>query len=463
MKKPSVGFLPFYLEFYDKVLPGIRENFRGYINAIMLELEKYDIDVVEAPICRVKAEFSRAVNTFELKEVDAILTLHLAYSPSLESAEVLAATRLPVIILDTTPIYGFGPGQSTDEIMYNHGIHGVQDLCNLLIRNKKSYHLEAGHWQKSNVIDRVASWIRVAALASRIQNARVGRIGNPFHGMGDFYIPDELLKSLVGISTVQWDKSVFSRPDSGKMEDAVNKEIEYDMALYHPEITNEEAYRKTIVVGLDVRNWIEKERLTAFTFNFLDINKESGFETLPFMEAGKSMARGIGYAGEGDVLTAALVGALLTLYPDTTFTEMFCPDWEQDTIFISHMAEMNIKLVSGKVNFIEMEYTYSNVDNPIVAVGRFREGKAVIVNLAPAADNSFILVVAPVHVLECGREDKFEKTVHGWIKPSIPVDEFLKLYSQAGGTHHSALVYGDVAEDMQKLGELMGWKVVTIF
>jgi len=34
------------------------------------------------------------------------------------------------------------------------------------------------------------------------------------------------------------------------------------------------------------------------------------------------MSRGIGYAGEGDVLTAALTGALLSVYPDTSFTEV---------------------------------------------------------------------------------------------------------------------------------------------
>ena len=39
------------------------------------------------------------------------------------------------------------------------------------------------------------------------------------------------------------------------------------------------------------------------------------------------MARGIGYAGEGDLFTASLVSSLLSVFPETSFSEMFCPDW----------------------------------------------------------------------------------------------------------------------------------------
>ena len=62
-----------------------------------------------APICRVKQEFIDSISLFEREEVDAIVTLHLAYSPSLESADVLARTKKPIIVLNTTPTYDFSP------------------------------------------------------------------------------------------------------------------------------------------------------------------------------------------------------------------------------------------------------------------------------------------------------------------------------------------------------------------
>ena len=95
------------------------------------------LKLVAAPICRLKTEFAEAVKNFENARVDAILTLHLAYSPSLESADILARTKLPIVILDTTPDFEFGFARKTEAISYNHGIHGVQDMCNMLIRNWK--------------------------------------------------------------------------------------------------------------------------------------------------------------------------------------------------------------------------------------------------------------------------------------------------------------------------------------
>lgn len=57
---------------------------------------------------------------------------------------MLADTRLPIIVCDTTPSYSYGPEQHPDELMYNHGIHGVQDMFNLLVRNGKPFTIEVG-------------------------------------------------------------------------------------------------------------------------------------------------------------------------------------------------------------------------------------------------------------------------------------------------------------------------------
>ena len=52
--------------------------------------------------------------------------------------------------------------------------------------------------------------------------------------------------------------------------------------------------------------------------------------------------------------------------------------------------------------------------------------------------------------------------VQGWMRPSLPLPEFLKEYSLAGGTHHSAMVYGNDADAIAAFGRMMGFDVVTI-
>ena len=103
MTKPRLGLLPFYLELYDRVRPERRSRIDGFCGEIAAALSNRGLDVVTAPVCRLQPEFAAAIREFESKDVDAVVTLHLAYSPSLESADVLASTPLPLVVLDTTP------------------------------------------------------------------------------------------------------------------------------------------------------------------------------------------------------------------------------------------------------------------------------------------------------------------------------------------------------------------------
>ena len=45
-------------------------------------------------------------------------------------------------------------------------------------------------------------------------------------------------------------------------------------------------------------------------------------------------------------------------------------------------------------------------------------------------------------MLEVSGKDNTERSVRGWFKPKLSVEEFLKAYSRYGGTHHLALTYG---------------------
>ncbi|MCK5527492.1 MAG: hypothetical protein KAJ05_10100, partial [Candidatus Latescibacteria bacterium] len=105
MKKPKIGLLGLYLELYDHSMPENRPRVNEFYQTIAGEMEKRGIEVITASICRLKPEFASAVKSFEDAQVDAIVTLHLAYSPSLESSDILTETSLPILVLDTTPTY----------------------------------------------------------------------------------------------------------------------------------------------------------------------------------------------------------------------------------------------------------------------------------------------------------------------------------------------------------------------
>lgn len=462
MQQPKAGLLPLYLKLYDDVNPALREPFGPFMDAIARGLEERGVSVSRGEICRVNEEFARAVKRFEEERVDLIVTLHLAYSPSLESAGILAASTLPLLLLDTTMDASFGQGVSPERIMFNHGIHGVQDLASVLRRKGKHFEIVAGHFASPDVLDRAAGIARSALAARHFRTTRALRIGSAFEGMGDFAPPDAIIERVLGIQTAQIGLDALVAEAAFITDEDVREETAADHKRYSVEAP-EDVHRRSVRSGLALRKCLADGNYTAFSMNFLEFQSADGpMDTVPFLEISKAMARGYGYAGEGDVLTASLMGALNKAFGKTTFTEIFCPDWEGDALFLSHMGEVNPEVAGDVPRLIEKEFPYTPAQNPAIITCAMRPGPAVLVNLAPGPADTFGLLVAPVQVLDDTTVAEMKNAVRGWIRPELPVELFLEEYSVHGGTHHSALVMGDCASEIVAFGSIAGLDVTTL-
>lgn len=462
MKKIKIGFMPLYIKLYDDCgLQDIRDRLEPFYEKMAKDFEEKGFDVIRTPFCRIKAEFEAAVSKYENEGADVIVTWHAAYSPSLESIDILANTKMPIVVLDTTETYDFSPTQNPGEINMNHGIHGVMDMTNMLRRHGKEYAIVAGHYPTTDVLDRACRLVKAAAGAMSLAGTRVGTIGGSFDGMGDFLISDEELLERFGVTAVYSDGKTLSALAESVTDEEIDAEIEKDNKSFKRlNDFSYESHAKTVRNCLAVRKWIEKEKLDAFTVNFREIRPENGLVVMPFMEACKQMANGTGYAGEGDVLTAAVTGALIRGFGEATFVEIFCPDWEGNRICISHMGEFNVALAAGRPEIKKIPFTFGNADDPVVCYGRYKAGSAVFVNVFKDSEK-YNMLISPVEMQDAP-VDKFEGTVRGWFKPCMPVGDFLAEISKAGVTHHSSLVYGAQLSELEFFGKLLGLNVITV-
>ena len=464
MRNPKVGLLPLYLELYDRTDPQIRPAIDACRMKVANALKAQGMEVIHVPVCRIEPEFREAVREFEKQDADAIVTLHLAYSPSLESEKALAETKLPIIVLDTTPDYYYDQFTSPDALMMNHGIHGVQDMCNRLIRNGKKFQIFAGHLDHSDVLQQVCASARCAMVVHELRRARVGLVGRPFDGMGDFQLPYEEMKRDLGIETVHYDFEKGGRRHEEITAEQIEAEWNADCEKFDmdPALTRE-VYDRSARTCLAIRKWAEEERLTGFSINFLATDgAPKGLPIMPFVECCKAMERGLGYAGEGDVLTAALMGALCSAFDEVTFTEMFCPDWAHDNVFLSHMGEVNYAIGTGKPRMKEVPFAETSAENPTAAYQNMKGGDAVFVNLAPFGGGKYTLTLAPGQMQSIRGENLQADSNNGWFKPRVSLPEFLTRFSKAGGTHHSVLVYGDVLDQLIPLADYLGCRLEVI-
>jgi L-arabinose isomerase len=460
MKQIKIGLLPLYIKLYDDC-GSDRTYTQAFYNRMAGLLKNQGFEVIKNDYCRIKEEFKAAVTKFENEGADVIVTLHMAYSPSLESIDALCGTDLPIVVLDSTEAYGLNYLQSPNPISNNHGIHGVMDMCNLLKQRGKPYAIAAGHTSNSNVIKKTCDFIKAAYAAKSLNGSKVGAFGTSFDGMGDFLISKEDAKNIFGIEIVS-----FSDDDMNALAKKVtDKEIADEKAAYEKDFVNNlacgdaEVLDKAIKAALAVRKGVEEKGLDAFSVNFLDITKKN-LDSMPFVEACKAMARGIGYAGEGDVLTASFVGALLKAFKETSFIEIFCPDWKKDKLLISHMGEMNYAVANAKPVLIRSPFIYTDATDAVKAVAEFKTGAAVFGNVYKDEDGKYKLLLSEIEMVE--GEPGFESSIRGWFKANKPINEFLEELSEYGAIHHSFMVYGVDIKALEYFGKLVGFGVNKI-
>ena len=448
----KIGLLPLYIQLYDECSQFMRPRLEAFYDTIVEEFEKRGACVVTSDFCRIKPEFEKTVADFEGADVDAIVTLHMAYSPSLESIEALASTKLPIIVLDTTETLEFTPEQEPTEISYCHGIHGVMDMCSMLKRYGKPYVIAAGHYLESDCIDKTCSYVKAAIAANALNGAKVGLVGGAFDGMGDFSVEPAELKERFGITIENLDAADYTAYRAKIRADELQAELDENKTRFEfDESVIQEDYEKSVEGCLALRKLVEEKGYTAFSVNFRNV------KDIPFLEACKAMERGTGYAGEGDGLTAAFTGALLTAYPETSFVEIFCPDWKNNMVLFSHMGEVNYRITDDKPLLCR---TAGIVDS-YAGYARMKGGKGVYVNISRDKDG-YQLTLASGEMMSY-ETDNFSKKIRGWFRSECETTaEFLEKHSVNGATHHSIFVYGATVEELAYFGKLLSMDVVVI-
>ena len=462
MKNPRIGLLPLYIALYDEAVPKLRNELQPFLDGVAAAFRARQADVAVAPICCVNAEFRQALAAFDANPVDLIVTLHLAYSPSLESAELLAQRQEPILMLDVTPDAAFGRDVDPGRLLYNHGVHGVQDLACMLRRLRKHYEVVAGHLSDPAVMDRALTVVRAATAASALRQCRVLRVGPVFENMGDFQVDEGVLAKVLGLRADTIAPLALARDVEAVTATEVEAERQADLQAFAADL-DVDVHRRSLRLGLGLRRYLERGHYTALSMNFLAFDQGEGpVCTVPFLECSKAMARGLGYAGEGDVLTAGLVAALNTGFGPTSFTEIFCPDWAGGTLFLSHMGEFNPLLAAGKPRLYEKPFPFTPAQNPACLALAPEPGPATFTNLAPGPDDTFRLIMAPVEILGDGTHPDAKQWIRAWIKPRGRVETFLEEYSRLGGTHHCAILPGDHTAGLLAFARLAGIEGVLL-
>jgi L-arabinose isomerase len=458
-EKPKIGLLALTLELYEKLAPGLRASREAWVRREILPALQPHTEVLFQATAFRREQIEAAVAEFEGAGADALLVLLLTYSPSQLALPALQRTCLPIVIWNTQELAAVDRSFTVAAMIDNHGVHGTQDLANVLHRAGMAFHYVTSLPGDAQGLSELSDFFAAAAAVRRLRSARVGLIGYPFPGMGDFAVDTTHLAATLGCSWANvsveeyMQRSVSADPEAAS---ALLEEYRRTYALA-PDLS-ERDMESTARAELALRGIVREHRLDALTYQFMAFGDDERTSTLPFVGISRLMAEGIGFGGEGDLIAAAGTAFFNWLRPPVSFSEMFTIDFAGGSLFMSHMGEANVSMARRdcKVPLVARPTQITRTcDRQLALVTSFEPGPATLMSLTLGPGGKWRLLAGFGEIEDFGPLPDF-CVPHFKFKPAREVREFLTCYATAGGPHHNAVGFGDARLRLRFAAALIG-------
>ena len=400
-----------------------------------------------------------------------ILWMH-TFSPAKMWIGGLAALRKPFVHLHTQFNRDLPWGEIDMDFMnLNQAAHGDREAGFLHTRMRLNRKVVVGHWEDTEVQDRLGAWMRAARGWHDLQGAKFARFGDNMRQVavteGDkvsaemrfgFAVNGYGVGDLVAkISDAAIDNRAISRL-CGEYEDRyrVAKELRKHGARHG-------ALRYGARIELGLRAFLEEGGFKGFTTTFEDLH---GLRQLPGLAVQRLMADGYGFGAEGDWKTCALLRAMKVMGADlpggTSFMEDYTyhlsPDGHQ--VLGAHMLEICESIAATKPSLEIHPLGIGGREDPVRLVFDTPAGPALNASLIDMG-NRFRLIVNEVTAVKPPPLPKLPVARAVWeCKPDFKTA--CACWILAGGAHHTGFSYSVTTEMLEDFATIAGVELAVI-
>jgi len=450
------------LELYDEAFPDLKPTKAAFAEELVKGVAEF-AEVDFPGVVNTREQVDQAVARFENKGVDLLIVVLLSYTDSLIALPALRRTRLPILVFNTQQLAGVTERTLFSDIIENHSLPGVQDLTNVLRRVGRSFCILTGHYKDPATIEALRGWCEAARVVAFLRGAKIGLLGYPFKGMGDFRIDETMLLAWLGVEATQVSLGLVAEYAQAAPPDDIERQKATDRETFEVDSdVSEGEHEAGARLEWALRRIALEYGLAGFAPNFAAIMEDGRIAGLPFLASCKLLGDGIAIGGEGDAVGATVVAMMAWLTGAATFTETFTADFKHDAIWMNHMSEGNWKLARRDEPVRLVRADFPKTDPATVNLTFALEpGEVTLVNLATVADGRLKLICAEGEVLDFRVLEEY-RTPNFKFRPAMRACDFLTQYSLAGGSHHMALAYGRQAATVEKIGAILGVPTETL-
>ena len=455
-RKPRIGLLGVMHGLYDEKQPEITAMQEKFAKDIAAQLK--DVADVKFPgAAKSRALIEKYVKEFNEKEYDGILIVMLLYSPGLRLVHSLQNNNLPLLLANIQPLPAVTSDWDWGRLTTNQGIHGAQDTANMILRAGIKPAIITEDWKSGDFKSFFNDWAKAAQTAATLKKMRIAVFGR-MRGMGDIVGDDAAFYRIIGPEVNHESIGDVYRCMEAVSEDEIETQVSEDKKNFEVDRKlSEQRHRYAARLQLGFEKLMQEKGYDGFSPNF-DVFKEDGrFEQIGILAGSNLMAKGYGYAAEGDTNTTAMVAAGHTLIGDSHFTEMYSLDFEKNSALMSHMGEGNWKIArkDRPIKLIDRELEIGGLGNPPTPVFSAEPGRATMVSLASLEGEIYRLVICTGDILDT-EELKDVPMPYFHFRPDAGVRKAMDDWLAVGGTHHQILNLGDHGRKWIMLCDILG-------
>jgi L-arabinose isomerase len=357
-----------------------------------------------------------------------------------------------------------------DFMNLNQSAHGDREFGFMMTRMRLYRKVVVGHWQDSTVIRQIAGWTRAAAGWNDWQGARFVRFGDNMRYVavteGDKVEAE--LKFGYSVNTYGVGDLVATIQDVSESD--LNALIDeylqtYDMAeSLMPGGNQHISLRVAAKIELGIERFLVQGGFKGFTTTFEDLH---GLDQLPGIAAQRLMAKGFGFAGEGDWKTAALVRAMKVMGSGLDGGNSFMEDYtyhfdpENSLVLGAHMLEICPSIAAGKVRCEIHPLGIGGKADPVRLVFNGKPGAALNASIVDMGDR-FRLLVNDVEAVAAPHDLPKLPVARVLWRPLPDLTRACTAWILAGGAHHTCYSENLNAGQLEDFAGMAGIEFVKI-
>ena len=430
------------------------------------------VTVVFKPIVTTTEEiYAICQEVNQAKNCIGIITWMHTFSPAKMWINGLRILNKPLLHLHTQYNRDI-PWNSIDMdfMNLNQSAHGDREFGFMATRMRINRKVVVGYWKDEQVQQQIDGWARAASGWHDWQGAKYARFGDNMRFVavteGDkveaelrfgfavnTYAVGDLVEVINSVSDQQIDDLVAIYEESYDLSDDLLMSGDKRSSLI-------EAAR--IEIGLET--FLKNGNFKGFSNTFEDLH---GMRQLPGIAVQRLMAKGYGFAGEGDWKTAALVRAMKVmgtgLEGGNAFMEDYTYHFDPDNSLVlgSHMLEVDEILADGKPSCEVHPLGIGGKEDPVRLVFNVKGGPGLNASIVDMG-NRFRMIINEVEAVAPKNDLPKLPVARVMWKPLPDMKTGCAAWILAGGAHHTCFSQNISTEILNDFANIAGIESVNI-